>query len=159
MNANDSKKAIFSRTAKGTLFGSALFVTGFAAAADLSGAAAHVAKTVDTGFAPLEGSRGLDGQRLAFGSVDNNQAAGAQELVIRDQLAFVLGNDAQERPAPDGFYRLSNNQILKVTGGKVFQQSILAMAPKGWKDWIRKSSARATGSDAAVESVYLSLVS
>jgi len=159
MNPKAKKTEFLSRATKGTLLGGALVVTGFAAAADFSGASAQVAKSVDAGFAPLADARGLDAQRLVIRGTETNRAIGAQELVIHGQSAWVIGEDAQERPAPDGFYRLSNNQIIKVAGGKAFQQSILAMAPKGWKDWLRKVSSRAPAADSDVQSVYLSLFS
>lgn len=155
MTTNVKKTAILSHAAKGTLFGGALVVTGFAAAADFSGASAQVAKTIDAGFAPLADARDLESQRIVIGSTET----GTQELVIRDQRAFVIGSDAQEQTAPDGFYRLSNNQILKVAGGRVFQQPVLALGPRGWKDWIRKASGRAPAEGSDVQSIYLSLVS
>lgn len=153
MNA-DAKKFL-SRTAKSTLAGGALVVTGFAAAADLSGASAQAAKSLDTGFTPLASTPDYATQRIVIGS---NAAVGAQTLILRDQRAFVIGADAQEQAAPDGFYRLSNGQILKVDGGRVFQPSIVAMAGSGkWKDWLRKASGRAPAAE-DVQSVYVSVL-
>lgn len=158
MNSKEQTE-IFSRAAKGTLFGSALVVTGFAAAADFSGASAQVAKAVDASFAPLAEAQSQDVQRFTIAGVEGNRALGGQELVIRGQTAWLIGSDAQEHAAPDGFYRLSTNQLLKVAGGRVFQQSVLAMMSSGWKDWLRKVQSRTPGAGADVQSVYLSLFS
>ena len=146
-----AKTATRLTAAKGALLGGALVVTGFAAAADLNGASAQAAKSLDVGFTPL-----VDTQ--AFGNQSVFIAGAEHKLVIRDQNAWLVSG-AQERPAADGFYRLSNNRILKIAAGKVFQQSVLAMATCCWKDWLRKVQSRTPGADADVQSVYVSLFS
>jgi hypothetical protein len=147
-----AKTAIRTTAAKGALLGGALVVTGFAAAADLTGASAQAAKSLDVGFAPLVDTQAFGNQSLFIAGVEH-------KLVFRDENAWLLGADSSERPAADGFYRLSNNQILKIAGGKVFQQSVVAMATCCWKDWLRKVQSRTPGADADVQSVYISLFS
>ena len=147
-----AKTAIRFTAAKGALLGGALVVTGFAAAADLNGASAQAAKSLDVGFTPLVDTQAFENQSVFIAGAEH-------KLVIRDQNAWLVGGDAQERPAADGFYRLSNNQILKIAEGKVFQQSVLAMAGCCWKDWLRKVQSRTPDADADVQSVYVSLFS
>jgi hypothetical protein len=138
MNSNESKTSIVAQAAKGTLIGSALVVTGFAAAADCTGAAALTVRP-DAGIAPLADS--------------------TAQLLLRDHSAFLTGADAQERPAPDGVYRLANDQVIKVEGGRVQFQSILAQGSKGWKLWTRSARGQAPADDADVQSVFESLLS
>jgi hypothetical protein len=146
------KTAIRSTAAKGALLGGALVVTGFAAAADLHGASAQAAKALDVGFTPLADPQAFGTRNVSIGGVE-------QKMIIRDDNAWLVGSDGEEHPAADGFYRLSNSQMLKIAGGKVFLQSVLAMSTSGWKDWLRKVQSRAPGADADVQSVYVSLFS
>jgi hypothetical protein len=72
-----------------------------------------------------------------------------------------MGNDLQARQAPDGFYRLSSDRILKVQDGKVSVNSdVLAMAPIKWKNWYQKlSSNQPAAADADVQATFKSLLS
>jgi uncharacterized protein GlcG (DUF336 family) len=153
---NPIARKILSNVAKGTLLGSALAVTHFVAAAELSGASSQIARALDATFAPLADTRSSDALPLAIDQAAT-RAVGAQALAIRGRTAWVLGSDAQERPAPDGFYRLSNGQILKVASGSVFEPAVYA-TPGKWKDWHQKISSRAPEANTDVASVYRSLL-
>jgi hypothetical protein len=148
-------------TATRTLLGSAIAVTSFIAAAGSSGISGHIAKSLDSNFQPLADTRGLPTRGLVISSSEASSAIGAREFAIHDQTAWAVGDDNQERLAPDGFYRLSNDQILKVAGGKVYVKSdLLALSNCCWKDWLQKiqnnRDAPAPGAD--VQEVFKSLL-
>src|SRR5262249_7460767 len=150
---------ILSKAAKGTLLGGALAVTGFVAAADLGGVSGQIAKSFDSAFEPLANVPGQQTQ-LAISSAAVNAAVGAHEFAIRGQNAFLVGGDAQQRQAPDGFYRLSNDQILKVAAGNVYAKAESTGGTNCcWKDWlqrIRGRQAPVEGLD--VQAVYSNLL-
>jgi hypothetical protein len=147
----------FSATTR-TLLGGAIAVTSFIAAAGGTGLTGHIAKSLDASFQPL-----ADGavQTLAITGPEASNAIGANGLTIRGQTAWTMGNDLQARQAPDGFYRLSSDRILKVQDGKVSVNSdVLALAPIKWKDWYQKlSSNQPAAPDADVQATFKSLLS
>src|SRR5262249_21665182 len=111
-------------------------------------------------FEPLADAQGLQAQ-LAISSPVVNAAVGAHEFAIRGQNAFLVGSDAQQHQAPDGFYRLSNDQILKVAAGTVYVKSDATGATNCcWKDWLQRIKGRQAPVEGLdVQAVYSSVLS
>lgn len=112
-----------------TLIGSALAVTSFMAVASPTGLTAHVTRSLDRAFQPLATSAT---SQFAISDPETSHRVGGRELKIIDRTAWLVGENGERRLAPDGFYRLSDEQTLWVRDGRVYAP-MMAKQPPQWK--------------------------
>jgi len=118
------------------IVGGALLVTHFAAFANDGGLGDQIKRSLDATFRPASEDVTLTATdvTLAAGVSDASFSGYATALRIRGQEVWIVEPSGEQRPAPDGLYRLSDDHVIKVENGRLFVQVYDRVAqPPRWK--------------------------
>ncbi|BAY42614.1 hypothetical protein SAMD00079811_01920 [Scytonema sp. HK-05] len=103
--------------------GSIFVLTGFVSLATDNGLVSQLAKSLDQYLMPVTEAKVSGSEAIAVADQQLIKVLGSDTLLIQGQKAVALGSTGEHKVLPDGYYKLSNGQMLKVQDGQVTRQS------------------------------------
>jgi hypothetical protein len=103
--------------------GSIFVLTGFVSLATDNGLVSQLAKSLDQYLMPVAEAKVSGSEAIAVADQQLIKVLGSDTLLIQGQKAVAVSSTGEQKVLPDGYYKLSNGQMLKVQDGQVTRQS------------------------------------